>query len=281
MAAKDLMKPKNAIGLAIFGWFLALFLSEAKRPLRLGVENKSTRVIRNVMIAGVSAILLQVIDSPLTDLLSRKVARKRLGLLNLVSLPQTFKLVGSVILLDYSLYLWHVLNHKLPVLWRFHVVHHVDLDLDASTAIRFHAGEMAISILWRLLQIRFLGISPLGLQLWRALLMGSILFHHSNIRLPIAIERTLNGFVVTPRMHGIHHSVVEGETNSNWSSGLTIWDKLHGTYRNDVPQDQIIIGVPAYQQKQDVGLRSMLSLPFVHQPPSWNFVLPEGNHETK
>ncbi len=110
------MKPKNAIGLAIFGWFLALFLSEAKRPLRLGVENKSTRVIRNVMIAGVSAILLQVIDSPLTDLLSRKVARKRLGLLNLVSLPQTFKLVGSVILLDYSLYLWHVLNHKLPVL---------------------------------------------------------------------------------------------------------------------------------------------------------------------
>ncbi len=111
--------------------------------------------------------------------------------------------------------------------------------------------------------------------------MGSILFHHSNIRLPIAIERTLNGFVVTPRMHGIHHSVVEGETNSNWSSGLTIWDKLHGTYRNDVPQDQIIIGVPAYQQKQDVGLRSMLSLPFVHQPPSWNFVLPEGNHETK
>jgi len=161
------------------------------------------------------------------------------------------------------------------------VVHHVDLDLDASTAIRFHAGEMAISILWRLLQIRFLGISPLGLQLWRALLMGSILFHHSNIRLPIAIERTLNGFVVTPRMHGIHHSVVEGETNSNWSSGLTIWDKLHGTYRNDVPQDQIIIGVPAYQQKQDVGLRSMLSLPFVHQPPSWNFVLPEGNHETK
>lgn len=275
------MKLKTAIGLTIFGWFFTLFLLEAKRPLRRSVENKSSRVARNTIIAGVSAVLLQLIESPLTEQLSHKVARKRLGLLNLITLPKVLELAGSVILLDYTLYLWHIVNHKLPMLWRFHVVHHVDLDLDASTAIRFHSGEMAISILWRSLQIRLLGISPAALQLWHTLLMGSILFHHSNVRLPIAFERVLNHFIVTPRMHGIHHSAVEGETDSNWSSGLTIWDKLHGTYRDDVPQDRIVIGVPAYQKKQDVDLWSVLSLPFVDQRPSWNYVLSEGKNETE
>ncbi|GEM_PF-1769871 len=102
------MKSKNVIGLAVLGWFLTLLLLEEKRPLRTCVEKKSSRVIRNMSIAGVSAILLQVIESPLTDLLSHKVARKRLGLLNLVSLPKIVEIVGSVVLLDYSLYLWHV-----------------------------------------------------------------------------------------------------------------------------------------------------------------------------
>ncbi len=101
--------------------------------------------------------------------------------------------------------------------------------------------------------------------------MASILFHHSNVRLPSPAERILNLLFVTPRMHGIHHSIVEEETNSNWSSGLTIWDHLHRTYRSDVPQDGIKIGVPAYQAPADAALTNVILLPFVKQKPTWRF----------
>jgi sterol desaturase/sphingolipid hydroxylase (fatty acid hydroxylase superfamily) len=99
--------------------------------------------------------------------------------------------------------------------------------------------------------------------------MLSILFHHSNVRLPAGLEGGLSRFVVTPRMHGIHHSTVREETDSNWSSGLTLWDRLHGTLRLDVPQGGIDIGVPAYREPREVGLTSMLALPFGGQRPTW------------
>jgi len=95
------------------------------------------------------------------------------------------------------------------------------------------------------------------------------LFHHSNVRLPIEFEKRLRKFVVTPRLHGIHHSAVREEADSNWSSGLTVWDRLHGTYRDDVPQDEIIIGVPAYQNPNELTLPKILPLPFEAQRPSW------------
>jgi sterol desaturase/sphingolipid hydroxylase (fatty acid hydroxylase superfamily) len=175
----------------------------------------------------------------------------------------------AVLLMDYTLYLWHVLTHRLPLLWRFHVVHHVDLDLDASTALRFHAGELAISTAWRAGQVLLIGVSPLSLFFWQTFLLLSILFHHSNVRLPFATERWLNHLIVTPRMHGIHHSIVQEETNSNWSSGLTIWDRLHGTLRLNVPQAEITIGVPAYREPEEVRLMEILKLPFEKQRPTW------------
>ena len=108
-----------------------------------------------------------------------------------------------------------------------------------------------------------------GLLVWQTLLMFSILFHHSNVKLPAAWEKWLNLFIVTPRMHGIHHSVLQKETDSNWSSGLTIWDKLHGTFRSFDPPNKIVIGVPAYREKEN--LVSMLALPFKKQRPTWQF----------
>jgi sterol desaturase/sphingolipid hydroxylase (fatty acid hydroxylase superfamily) len=162
--------------------------------------------------------------------------------------------------------------HRLPLLWRFHIVHHVDLDLDASTALRFHAGELAIATGWRVAQVMFIGVSALSLSVWQTFLLLSVLFHHSNIRLPVEVERQLNRVLVTPRMHGIHHSIVEDETNANWSSGLTLWDWLHGTLRLNIPQDWITIGVPAYRAPEEVGLGEILKLPFVKQRPTW--VLP-------
>jgi sterol desaturase/sphingolipid hydroxylase (fatty acid hydroxylase superfamily) len=197
------------------------------------------------------------------------VERQGWGLLRLGLLPGWLELALALVLMDYTLYVWHVLTHRVPWLWRVHVVHHVDLDLDASTALRFHFAELVVSVVWRAGQVVVIGIGPAALATWQTALLVSILFHHSNVRLPYRIERWLVHLVVTPRMHGIHHSTVRAETDSNWSSGLTVWDRLHGTLRLNVPQDAVTIGVPAYRRSEEVGLRRILALPFRRQPPSW------------
>jgi sterol desaturase/sphingolipid hydroxylase (fatty acid hydroxylase superfamily) len=220
-------------------------------------------------VAAAGAVALRVTEKPVSDALTALVGRRRWGLLKLFKLPAWAEVALAVVLLDYTLYLWHVLTHRVPFLWRFHVVHHIDLDLDATTALRFHFAELVVSVPWRAAQIIVIGVSPTALSVWQTLLMLSILFHHSNVRLPVELERRLNLFVVTPRMHGIHHSAVREETDSNWSSGLTVWDRLHGTLRLGVPQDAIDIGVPAYREPREVGLTSMLALPFGEERPTW------------
>src|SRR5205807_8744553 len=141
--------------------------------------------------------------------------------------------------------------------------------LDASTALRFHFTEMLASIPWRAGQVFLIGLTPFSFSVWQCVFLLSILFHHSNLELPISWERRLNKLIVTPRMHGIHHSIVERETNSNWSSGLTLWDWLHGTLRLDVPQEDITIGVPAYRDPEELTLPKILALPFEEQRPTW------------
>ena len=166
------------------------------------------------------------------------------------------------------------MNHRVPMLWRFHLVHHVDRDLDASTGLRFHFGEMGLSSLFRLAQVRLLGVGPEATSLWQFLLILSVLFHHSNIALPRRVDRALTRVLVTPRMHGIHHSDYASETNSNWSSLFTFWDFLHGTFEEDIPQDAIEIGVPAFQRPEDVTIERITTLPFRERGNDW--IDPEG-----
>ncbi|HYH86263.1 MAG TPA: sterol desaturase family protein [Pyrinomonadaceae bacterium] len=253
----------------VAGAFGLLWLAERRRPLRRTVEPKGTREARNLAVAVAGAAALQLVERPVVEPLTKLVERRGWGLVKLARLPLWMETALAVVLLDYTLYLWHVLTHRVPFLWRFHVAHHVDLDLDASTALRFHFGELSISTLWRAAQVALIGVSPLSLSVWQTLLLLSVLFHHSNVRLPFEIERKLNLLVVTPRMHGIHHSIVREETDSNWSSGLTVWDWLHGTLRLNVPQDEITIGVPAYRRAEEVTLAEVLKMPFVEQRPTW------------
>jgi sterol desaturase/sphingolipid hydroxylase (fatty acid hydroxylase superfamily) len=258
----------------VVGAFALLAWSERRRPLRRAVEPKLRREGRNLMVAAAGALALQLTERPLVERLTALVERRRWGLLGRVSLPAWLEVALAVVLLDYTLYLWHVLTHRTPFLWRFHVAHHVDLDLDASTALRFHFAELLLSVPWRAAQVVAVGVSPLSFSVWQTFLLLSIMFHHSNLRLPLGVERVLNRLVVTPRMHGIHHSIVREETDSNWSSGLTVWDRLHGTLRLDVPQGEINVGVPAYRRPEEVGLREVLSMPFGEQRPTW--LLPDG-----
>jgi len=251
------------------GTFAALLWLETRCPLRREVESKTIHTVRNLAVAGIAAVVLQLAEQPVVAPLTKLVERKKLGLLKIVPLPPLLETILAVALMDYTLYVWHVLTHRVPFLWRFHRVHHADLDLDASTAVRFHFAEMTISVAWRAGQILLIGVSPVSFAAWQMFLFPSILFHHSNVELPLELEKKLRRFVVTPRLHGIHHSIIKDETDSNWSSGLTVWDRLHRTLKTTVPQDETIIGVPAYRRPPEVALPKILAMPFGEQKPDW------------
>ena len=145
-------------------------------------------------------------------------------------------------------------------------VHHIDPELDVSTAFRFHFGEIAFSAAMGVAQVSIIGISPWAFAAYQLAFQAEVLFHHSNWRLPIGVERLLSKVIVTPRMHGIHHSIEHEDVNANWSSGLTVWDWLHGTLKLDVPQGPITVGVKSFEDPERVRLPEMLMLPFTATP---------------
>ena len=262
---RELPRWLNAV--LVFGTLAAVVLCEMKRPLRKSRQSKLERDGRNLAVSVLAAATVAFAEKPVTAPLSLAVHRNSWGLLKMARLPLALELLLSVVLLDYTLYVWHYLTHKIPFLWRFHRVHHVDLDLDASTALRFHTGELVLSVPWRAAQVLLLGVSPLALALWQTLTLVEIMFHHSNLRLPLDLERRLCRLIVTPRVHGIHHSIVRKETDSNWST-IFIWpDYLHGTIQLNVPQQAITIGVAPYQDPAELTLGKILELPFTPQRP--------------
>jgi sterol desaturase/sphingolipid hydroxylase (fatty acid hydroxylase superfamily) len=150
-----------------------------------------------------------------------------------------------------------------------HRVHHADLDLSASTALRFHGAEMIASVPWRVAQIVVIGASPLTLAVWQSVTLLAILFHHANVAVPVAVERWLCRLIVTPRMHGIHHSIVQDETEANWSTIFSWPDALHRTLKLNVPQQVLTIGVPAYREPRELTLWQLIAMPFRRQRPTW------------
>ena len=255
--------------IVVAGGWISLAIAESVRPLRRAVEPKTRRVARNVTLAVLSLALMTLIQTPVLLAVARWSAEHRIGLLQQMTWTPWVETLVAVVLLDYTLWWWHWASHRVPFLWRFHLVHHVDRDLDASTALRFHFGELTLSIGYRAGQIALLGATLEAVWVWQTILFASILFHHSNLRLPAGFERVLVRFVVTPRMHGIHHSNRQDETDTNWSSLLSCWDFLHRTIRLDVPQETITIGVPAYSDPRDVTIGRLLTLPFVRQRQDW------------
>jgi sterol desaturase/sphingolipid hydroxylase (fatty acid hydroxylase superfamily) len=252
----------TATAAVILGMFAAMLIAETFAPLRRRVESKLRRVVRNLTIGGIALAITPWLQALLLHPTAAWIARNRLGLLQLVQWPPWLETLIAIVLLDYTLWWWHWANHRVPFFWRFHLVHHADRDLDASTALRFHFGELALSVPVRALQMIAIGVEPHALWLWQTIVFASILFHHSNLRLPEGLERVLVRVIVTPRMHGIHHSDRSIETNSNWSNLLSAWDYLHRTIRLDVAQPEITIGVPAYVDPADVTIGKMLIDPF-------------------
>ena len=259
----------------VVGGSLLFLWIETLAPLRGRRENRVRRMARNFSTAGLGLATIELLQTPVLLPVSRWMTERGIGLLSWVGARGALRLVLTILLMDYTLWWWHRINHQVPFLWRFHAVHHVDLDLDASTGVRFHFGELGLSVLYRALQIVLVGADPLGVWVWQLLLFACVLFHHSNTRLPIAIERVVVRGLVTPRMHGIHHSDYRNETDSNWSSLLSVWDYLHRTIQLDVPQDDVTIGVAAIQDPRQVTFGRILAMPFRRQPDYWR--CPDGS----
>ena len=256
------------IGFVAVTWG-ALALIEWLAPLRKSVEPKGRRTARNLTISLLSLLVGLGMEAVLVIPVAGFVRTHNLGLLNLFQAASWLEVVVAIVLLDYTLWWWHWASHRVPFLWRFHLVHHVDRDLDASTALRFHFGEHFLSFFYRILQIVLIGAPLQALWLWQLILFASILFHHSNVRLPARVEGLLVRMVVTPRMHGIHHSDRRGESFTNYSSLLAAWDYLHRTICLAVPQSEVTIGVPAYRSARAVTIGRILMIPFRRQRDDW------------
>jgi sterol desaturase/sphingolipid hydroxylase (fatty acid hydroxylase superfamily) len=191
-------------------------------------------------------------------------AERGWGLLNHLPLHRWATVVASVILLDLAIYLQHVMFHAVPALWRLHRMHHTDLDFDVTTGARFHPIEIILSMLIKFGIVAALGASAVGVLIFEVLLNATSIFNHGNVRLPVGFDRWLRWFVVTPDMHRVHHSIVVGETNSNFGFNLPWWDRLLGTYRDQpaAGHEGMTIGIEQFREARELWLDRMLLQPF-------------------
>lgn len=254
----------------LIGVFIMLFLAETKFALRKRVQSRWRRIIINSSVAFFSLGILRVVFIPAMLWLAFQNEEWNFGINYLYKLPVWIEFIIAFILLDYTNYIWHILNHKIHFLWRFHHVHHSDLDLDITTGIRFHFGELIFSVFFRGTMVVLAGATPLLVIVYEIVFEAATNFHHSNLRLPFRFEKFLNRIMVTPRMHGIHHSIIENETDSNYSVIFSIWDRLHKTLRLNIHQNDIIIGIPSYQNPAELTTWNLLTMPFKKIRP-WQF----------
>ncbi|TKK70252.1 sterol desaturase family protein [Ilyomonas limi] len=256
--------------------FATLFIIEGRRQLRKRVQSRWHRIFINFVVSLPAFTLLRLLLIPAMVWLAVQNEGWHFGLNYLYNLPAWAEAAIAFILLDYTNYCWHILNHKIPLLWRFHLVHHTDADLDVTTAIRFHFGEIIGSVFFRGAAVVVLGATPLLVLIYEIVFEACTQFHHSNMKLPLKVEKALNILMVTPRMHGIHHSVVRSETDSNYSVIFSFWDRIHRTMNLHIPQQQVVIGVPMYSNHQELTIGFLLKLPFT-KIRAWKLNVPEEN----
>jgi sterol desaturase/sphingolipid hydroxylase (fatty acid hydroxylase superfamily) len=249
--------------------FAVLFLLERRAPLRGRRASLRPRLWVNAVVSVIALVTAAALVRPAAEAMLDVSRASPVGLMALAGLSGPLEVAASFLLMDLTFYYWHVANHRIAFLWRLHNVHHIDPDLDVSTAFRFHFGEVALSALFRAAQVLAIGPSILAFAVYEVAFQVHTLFHHSNWRLPIALERALSRLIVTPRMHGIHHSAIREENRSNFGVVFSVWDALHRTLRLNVPQDEVRIGIPGYSQPQDNRVVTCLALPFRRQRDYW------------
>lgn len=260
-----------------FSIFLAIFLAmtalEAFLPRRARRFPRGQRWFTNigVLFADYLAVAAMTFVVPVTAALAALWAEANsFGLFYQLDWPLWLVWLISFIVLDFVIWGQHVVTHKIPLLWRIHRVHHSDEDLDATSAVRFHPLEILLSIFVKALAVVLLGAPVVLVVIFEAIVNGSALFNHANLKLPLWLDKWLRLILVTPDMHRVHHSVIHRETDSNYGFALSIWDRLFRTY-NDQPEmghEGMTIGLSEWQDDAPTRLGWTLALPFRTPPKS-------------
>jgi sterol desaturase/sphingolipid hydroxylase (fatty acid hydroxylase superfamily) len=254
------------IRLAFFlGVFAVIGLWEVVAPRRALTVSKALRWGSNLGLVVLNTLLLRLVFPLSAAGIAAFGVANGWGLLNHFQVPFWIAVPVAVIAMDLAIWLQHVMVHAVPALWRLHLVHHADLDYDVTTGARLHPIEIALSMLIKFATITVLGPPVLAVVIFEVLLNATAMFNHGNIRLPVALDRVVRWFVVTPDMHRVHHSVEEDETNSNFGFNLPWWDRLFGTYRAQARagHEAMMIGIHGHTDPQEVArLDGMLVLPF-------------------
>ncbi|MCD6584254.1 MAG: sterol desaturase family protein, partial [Desulfobacteraceae bacterium] len=226
------------------------------------VDSKSRRWLNNLSLVAVGNLILRtgVVMLPVT--FAAYAQSRGMGIFNQLSLPVWADWMAAVIIFDFIIYLQHILFHFVPIFWRLHQVHHSDLDIDVTTAIRFHPIEIILSIFIKLAAVAAFGFPPGAVLLFEILLNAAAMFNHANIYIPPLMDKFIRLLIVTPDMHRVHHSVIIAESNTNFGFSLSVWDRICGTYRAQpkAGHDGIIIGL-TYAQKPK-SLIQLLIMPF-------------------
>lgn len=223
--------------------------------------SRPRRWLANLPLSVVNGVIYHLLYTSAIVGLASTVRERKLGLLQAFDLPGWLQVLLGVLILDFFIYLWHLLTHMLPFLWRFHRVHHSDPNMDVTTANRFHLGEFLVTGLIRLGVIYTFGIGLAAYVLFEILVNLAVQFHHSSIRVPAWFERLWVVLFVPPFLHRIHHSIKVPEQNSNYGVIFSLWDRMLGTLKREVDQESIVIGLKAYRQSEDLGFWLLLVLP--------------------
>ena len=257
--------------ISFFTIFALIAIWEFVAPLRPLTTPKPQRWFSNLTIVILNTLVVRLFFSTTVVGFAVIVSQNGWGFLNLLGWPNWLAGIAAVVALDFILYLQHVMFHAVPFLWRFHMMHHADLDVDVTTGARFHLVEIVVSMIIKLAAVALIGASPRAVITFEILLNATSMFNHGNVRMPGGLDRVMRWMVVTPDMHRVHHSVIREETNSNFGFNLPWWDRLLGTYRPAPERGQtgMILGLNQFRDPSQLTLPWMLALPFVGKTGSY------------
>ena len=248
-----------------FGILIIMALWEVLSPRRVLTTSKTLRWANNLGLVFFNSFILRLLFPAAAVGVAVTASQQGWGLFNIYELSPWLTVIASVVIMDFVIYVQHVMVHAIPALWRLHRVHHADPDYDVTTGARFHTLEIILSMLIKFATIVLLGPPVVAVVLFEVILNATAMFNHANVRLPAGVDRVLRWFVVTPDMHRVHHSTEDDEANSNFGFSLPWWDRLFGTYR-DQPRgghEGMTIGIRKYRDAKDVSwITGMLVLPF-------------------
>ncbi|RUO23245.1 fatty acid hydroxylase [Aliidiomarina iranensis] len=264
---ENLLSYEIWLRLSAFLGLLALFLSwEGIAPKRSRERARRSRWLSNGGIIIIDSIALRLVFPTAAIGVALWAAEAQFGLLYLApNLPVWLHVILAILVLDFAIWLQHLTFHHVPFLWRLHRMHHSDVDVDVTTAVRFHPAEMILSMLIKMAVVVLIGAPAAAVLLFEVILNGTSMFNHSNIKVPRKAEKVLRWFLVTPDMHRVHHSWHKRETNSNFGFNLPWWDKLFGTYRAQ-PEDgheNMVLGLHEFREAKGNSLHRLLLQPLV------------------